>query len=503
MSSSGRIANNTVFLYIRMMAIMVINLFSVRVLLNALGQEDYGIYNVIAGVITMLSSVTSVLATATQRYYSYSMGEKNQGVLSNIFSTSINIYALLSLCVIIIGETIGLWFVNTQLVIPPDRIGAANWIYQFSILSFICGLLQAPYYSAVIAHENMGVFAVVSMIECVLKFLSALLLVLVLSDKLIIYGAFILVVHFAVFIIYAQYGRIHYSECRYKKVVDKSLYKQLFSFSGWTFFGSMASVGMNQVNNLLVNIFFGPIANASRGIALQIHSAMNAFCGSFTMAIRPPMIKAYADNDYRFLNRLFTLGNKFTYYSLIIIALPLYYEMDIILRLWLKEASEMTVLFSKLIVVYSVILALHMPITIIMQAMGKVKEYYLRVEIFTILCPFATLLLYIIGCPVESTFWAMIVAIFLSHLVRLWCLKKYYAGFSLRDYIKSFILPAGIITLIAGFIIHIIVSNMSEGLVRFTVVLFSSIILVLIFVCLFGLKKDEIRFIINSILKRK
>ena len=498
---TGRIAKNTILLYLRMMIVMFINLFAVRVVLNALGEEDYGIYNVIAGVITMLSGVTTVLASATQRFYSYSMGDEKAGSLREIFSSSVNIYLIFSLGVLVLGETLGLWFVNEKLVIPDDRLFAANLIYQFSILSFICSMMQSPFFSAVIAHEDMGIFTFASLGECLLKFGSAWLLTIVAFDRLDTYGFLILFVHILSLFFYFYVGRKRYSECHYQKVKDKHLYKEILSYSGWNLFGSMAAVGMNQVNTILVNVFFGPIANAARAIALQINGALSSFSGSFIMAIRPPMIKAYAEKDYSYLNKLFTLGNKFIYYCLIFVALPLLFEMETVLRLWLKTATDQTVLFSQLIVVYVLILSLNNPISIIMQAMGKVKEYYVPVESVTLLCPIITWILFRIGLPAESTFWAMIGTIIVSHVIRIWCLKRYYEGFSLKEYSLSFLAPAAVVTVITCLVLYPIMNNMTAGVVRLVVMLFASFVAICSFAIIIGLNKEEKQYI-KVLLKR-
>lgn len=499
---TGRIAKNTFLLYLRMMIVMFINLFAVRVVLNALGEEDYGIYNVIAGVITMLSGVTTVLASATQRFYSYSMGDKQAGGLREIFSSSVNIYLFFSIGVLVLGETIGLWFVNAKLVIPEERLLAANLIYQFSILSFICSMMQSPFFSAVIAHEDMGIFAFASLVECLLKFGSAWLLTVIVFDRLEAYGFLILLVHVISLLFYIFVGRHRYEECHYQRVKDKHLYKDILSYSGWNLFGSLAAVGMNQVNTILVNVFFGPIANAARAIALQINGALSSFSGSFIMAIRPPMIKAYAEKDYTYLNKLFTLGNKFLFYCLVFIALPLLFEMDTILTLWLKTASDQTVLFSQLIVVYALILSLNNPISIIMQAMGRVKEYYVPVESVTLLCPVITWVLYKMGLPAESTFWAMIGTVSVSHLIRIWCLNNYYDGFSVKTYLFSFILPACFVTALTSCVLFFAKSNMDSGILRLILLLVLSFVVVFVFAVVVGLNKEE-KYYLKVLLRRK
>ena len=498
---SVKIVNNSILLYIRMMVVMFINLYTVRIVLSALGETDYGIYNVVAGVITMLNGVTTVLASATQRYYSYSIGENNHALLPEIFSTSTNIFAIASISVIILGETIGLWFLNTQLVIPPDRLGAANWIYQFSILSFVFSMMKSPFSSAIIANENMGVFAIISFCDCLLRFGVAWLLLISPIDKLIFYGGLMLLIHFIDFGFNFGYCRKNYDECRYVKISHKDLYKKMFSFSGWTFFGSMAGVCMNQFITLLVNIFFGPTANAARAIAMQINGALSSFCGSFIMAVRPPMIKSYAEHDYSYLNKLFSLSNKFTYYCMLFIVLPLYIEMEVVLDLWLGNSSEQMCLFSRLILIYAFILSLNNPITIIMQAADRVKQYYIFVEVFTLLCPVIVFVLYKVGCPVESAFWCMICSILLSHFVRIWCINKYYSGFNLRDYVFSFIIPAIIITIIDVVVVLLMTHVINDGIVRMMIILVVSFVIVFFLAFLFGISKEE-RLFVKGLIKK-
>ncbi|OFX22955.1 MAG: hypothetical protein A2041_00335 [Bacteroidetes bacterium GWA2_31_9b] len=489
--NTKRIANNTTLLYFRMLVVMSINLYSVRLVLNALGIEDYGIYDAIAGVITVLSSISSVLQTATLRFYSYALGQNNFKRLQNIFSTSIYIYALLSVIVFILGETIGLWFVNTQLVIPQERMYAANWIYQFSIFSFISIIMQIPFSSAVIAHEDMSIFAKISIAESIIKLMAILLILVIPMDKLIIYGAALFIIYTLVLLSYIRIGFIKYEECRFKKTKDKKLFKELLSFSGWSLFGSVAGVGMSQVNTLLVNIFFGPLINASRAISQQINLALSSFTGSFLMAIRPQMIKSYAEGSYSYLNKLFNISNKLIYYCLLMVCIPLMIEMENILWFWLKTADPNTVLFSRLILVFAIIMALNNPISIIIQATGYIKEYHVPVEFFTLLCVPATYILFKLGYPAYTTYIVMIIASIASHIVRLICLKKFYKPFSFSEYVKSFILPATVITFFSSLFVFLIHESITNTLFRVAAVVFISISSVALFVLLIGLSKSE------------
>lgn len=486
-----------------MIVVMIINLYAVRLVLNALGVEDYGINNVVAGIITMLSSVSSVLSTATQRYYSYTIGQNKLEQLRNIFSASINIFGVLSLIVLILGETIGLWFVNTQLVIPVDRIDAANWIYQFSIFSFIFTFLQVPYSAAIIANEDMSIFAIISIIESVLRLVAVLFVYLIPYDGLIIYGAALLLISALVLTSHIVIGNNRYAECHYQRPRGKGLYKELLSFSGWSLFGSVAGVGMTQINTILVNIYFGPFVNAARAISLQFSSAVSSFSNNFLVAIRTTMIKSYAEESYLYLNKLFNLSNKFIYYCLLMIFLPLFFEMDTVLVMWLKASDAQTVLFSRLILVYALIMSLNNPISIIIQATGHVKEYHVAVEAFTLSCVPVTYILFKFGYQAFYSYVVMIIAAIVAHVVRLICLKKYYKPFSYSEYVKSFLLPALAITLIASSFVFLLHTSIISTASRVSAVVFFSIVSVAILTFFLGLSKMEKDVIKKLIVYRK
>jgi O-antigen/teichoic acid export membrane protein len=491
LSNNSRIANNSILLNIRMIFVMAINLYTVRVVLQAIGAEDYGINNVVAGIITMLISVSSVLSTAIQTFYSSSIGENKLERLRDIFSTSINIFLILALIVFIIAETLGLWFVNTQLIIPLSRMYAANWIYQFSIFSFIFSFIHLPYSAAVLAHEDMGIFAIISSAECVLKLISALLIFVIPFDSLVIYGVTLLIVSLLVMLTYIKVGFSKYSECRYQKQTDKKIFKEVISFSVWSLFGSVASVGMAQVITILVNLFFGPLVNTARAISFQFNLAISSFCGSFLMAIRPQMIKSYTEGSYLYLNKIFNLSNKLLFYSLLVIILPLMFEMNTILFFWLKTLDPQTILFSRLILVYILIMSLNNPISIIIQAANRVKQYHVLVETFTLLCVPLTYLLFKSGFPAYSTYIVMILVTIAAHIVRLICLKKFYSPFSYSEYLKSFIVPASFVTLFSSICIFFVSKSNINNILKLPAILIMSFACIVIFVWMFGLSVTE------------
>ena len=484
-----------------MMVVLVINLYMVRIILSSLGVEDYGIFNVVAGVITLLQSLSITLSASTQRFFSYFLGTNESDKLSEVFSTSIKLYAYFCLIVFFIGETVGLWFINSQLVIPAERMVAANVVYQFSILSFLATMIMATYSSAVISHEDMGLYAIVSLTECFLKLLFAYLIVYQPFDRLCFYASTLTIVTIVSLIIYVIYSRNKYPECR-SYVRGNAFTKEMLSFSGWTLFGSLASVCMYQINTILVNIFFGPLVNAARAISMQVNNAINSFASSFLTTVKPPIIKSYAEGNFEQLNVIFSISNKLILYLLGTLSMPLLFEMGNILEWWLNKSDTQTIIFSQLMLIYAVILALNNPISFIIQATGHVKEYNITVEIFTILCMPATYLAFKMGAPAVTTFILMIIAVVCSHVMRLMNLKKYYTAFSFKEYIIGLLLPATIILLLECMLLWFIHNMIDYPLfVKITLMLLSVIVFTFPIIYLWGLNNTE-KSIIKKFIRR-
>ena len=505
---STRIIKNTVFLFIRMFVLMLINLYAVRLLLQGLGKEDYGIYNAVAGVVTTLTCLSTVFSVATQRFFSVAFGKKDKPLLNKIFSTSLNINLMFSGVIILLFETVGLWFLTTHLGIPAERMTAANWIYQFALFSFINSILIIPFMSAVIAHEHMGYFTVISTIECLLKLVVVLMMDNATSDKLIFYGAGLWIVSLVVLTAYFILAKSEYPECHYQRVHDKRLYKELLSFSGWTLFGSVAGMFMIQGNTIMIQVFFGPIIVAAFAIALQINTAFTSLCSSVVMAIRPAMIQSYAEKNYGYLNQLFVVSNKFLFYILVLIAVPLIGEMNSVLNVWLEEPDTNMVMFSRFIIIYIIVLSMHNPITIIIQASGYVKQYHLIVETVTLLCLPLTWVLFSLGLPPYSVFLSMIGVCVIAHFARIYCLSRYYEQFSISDYLLRFAIPScGILILTAAltWLIHANICDDYEALRVVTVCIVSPCILgvLVYFIGLTRGEKNIVRQKVGNIINHK
>lgn len=501
-SNSRQIAKNTAFLYLRMLFVMLINIFSVRYILKGLGVVDYGIFNVVAGLVTMFTSLSSILSSATLRFHSYVIGEGKEEKVSDVFSASLNTYSVLSLLILVVGEALGVWFINTQADIPVERLMAANWVFQFTIVTFVIGLITSPFSSLIFAYERMSVFSIISVLECVLKFILAYSLLYLVGDHLILYGFGLLIIQLCHFITYYIISKKSGGEYHYKKDVEKSLYKKMLSFSGWTLFSSSAGSGISQLVTMITNVYFGPVVNAARAIAFQVNTAMNSFTNNIIVAVRPPMIKQYAEGDYKRVYSFFNLSNKAVYYSLLLLLLPLFFEMEYVLRIWLSVEDQQTVMFCRLILCYALVLALNNPISIIVQATGNIRAYSTYVEIPTLLCFPITWILFSSGAPAESAFYVMITAIVVSHIIRLICLKKLFNEFSYKDYLVVFLFPALLITLAVSIVLFKVTIWMDLGLIRLVVSVIICIVLVCSLCVLFGLTKKEKEYVL-SLLRNK
>ncbi len=497
-SNTKRIAKNTLMLYFRQILIMIVSLYTVRVVLNTLGAEDYGIYNVVAGVVTMFSFLSSSMATASQRYFSYALGQNDSKNLKKYFSMSFTIYCLIALVVLILAETVGLWFVTQKLVIPVERQNAALWIYQASIFSMICTILTAPFMASIIAHEDMNIYAYVSIIEVVLKLGIVFLLPLFAIDKLIFYGLLMAGVVFINTAIYRTICVKKYVECKFSFFWEKSLFKELVSYTGWNMFGSAVGVFKNQIVNIILNQFFNPVVNAARGIAAQVNSAVNSFAQNFSTAVRPQIIKNYASGEKEKMLQLVYRSCKATFLLMFVFALPLILEMPYVLKLWLKNVPEYAVLFTILALLDALIDTISYPIMAAAQATGKIKLYQAVVGVVLLLnAPIAFVVLKL-GAPAFSVFIVSISVTSLAFIVRL-CILKKLINFSFWNFIWKVFIP---IICCAGlaFIVPYFVRNLLDSsFIRLCVTVIVSVICVALSGYFVALSKNEKQWIVGIV----
>ena len=454
-ANNKRIAKNTLLLYVRMLFLMLVSLYTSRVILNALGVEDYGIYNVVGGVVTMFSMLSGSLSAAISRFLTFELGRGDYKKLHKIFSSSVTIQIAIVLVIMVFAETIGLWFLNEKMVIPSERLTAANWCYQFSIITFAISLISVPYNAAIIAHERMSAFAYISILEALGRLSVAWCILQSPIDRLIFYGGMVALVGFIIFLIYMVYCKKHFDECTYHLIYDHDLLKQMFGFAGWNFIGASSSVLRDQGGNIILNLFVGPTVNAARAIAMKINSVVNGFVSNFMMALNPQITKSYANGNYEYMFKLIFQGARLSYYILLILCLPIILNTHYILVVWLKLVPEHTVLFVQLTLLFAMSECISNPLITAMLATGKIKNYQIIVGGLQMMnLPVAFLCLYFGAIP-ESV---IIVAIIISQCclaARLYMLRS-MIGLNAIAYLKEVYLNIIIVTVISALLPYII-----------------------------------------------
>lgn len=378
-ANNKRIAKNTLLLYFRMLLTMVVSLYTCRVVLQTLGVEDYGIYNVVGGVVAMFNMLSGSLSAAISRFITFELGCNNLDKLKKVFSSAITIQIGLSIIIILLAETIGLWFLNNKMVIPDERMIAANWFFQFSILTFVVNLISVPYNAAIIAHEKMSAFAYIGILEVIGKLIVAFTIVISPIDKLIYYGCLLLLIAIIIRIVYANYCKSHFSECTYQLTFDLSLLKQMFGFAGWNFIGASSSLLRDQGGNIVMNLFCGPVVNAARGIAMQVNQAINGFVSNFMTALNPQITKSYASGNHEYMMTLIFQGARLSFYMLLILSLPVIINAQYILQLWLGIVPEHATIFVQLVLIFAMSESISTPLKTAMLATGNIRNYQLIV----------------------------------------------------------------------------------------------------------------------------
>ena len=469
--NTKRIAKNTLMLYIRMMFGMLVSLYTSRVVLAALGVEDYGIYNVVGGFVAMFSLISSSLSSSVGRFLTFELGKGNLNNLRRVFSTSVLIHIALAVVVLLLAETVGIWFLNAKMTIPESRMYAANWVFQASVISFMFSLLTVPYNASIIAHEKMTAFAYIGILDVLLRLVIVLFIAYApfSFDRLIVYGSLLVVVNILLQCIYLAYCLRHFVECRSKLFFDKACWKEMSAFAGWNFIGCSAALLKDQGVNILLNLFVGPVLNAARGIATTVNGAVASFANNFMMALNPQITKNYASGDYSYMFSLVKRGSRFSFYILFMLALPILIETDFILTLWLGNFPEHTANFVRLVLILSLSDIVSNTLITLQNATGKIRTYQIVVGgVLLLNFPFSYLCLYL-GFPPEST---MLVAIGVSVccLILRLCFLRRSVGLSIRGYLWNVgvnVLMVSAISVVIPYILH---NRMSDGWERFLLV---------------------------------
>lgn len=496
--NSNRIAKNSMMLYIRMIFTMAVSLYTSRVVLNVLGISEYGIYNVIGGVVMMFSSINTTMATAVQRFMNFEMGRQNPKGLNDIFNTSVIIHFFIAAIVFVLLETVGVWFLNAKMNIDPSRMEAANWVLQFSIFAFIVTILSVPYDAVIIANEHMQAFAVISIIEVTLKLFVAFSVTWFDFDKLKLYAVLTFGVSLILRIIYGTYSKRHFAEANFKWEWHKKLFKEMLSFAGWNLIGVSSTMIRTQGINIVLNLFFGTIVNAAMGITNQVKTAVDQFTNNFLMALNPQITKSYAANDKDYLFKLVFSGSKYAFFLVFFLTLPILTETEYILTLWLKNVPDYTVIFVRLVLIISIIESMSKTLIQTMFATGNIRKYQIIVGSVTILnLPLSILFLYL-GFQPQIT---MIIGIFIALFalqVRLQMLKT-MVELPIKKYYFEVIFLVLIIGLVAIILPLLTSYLMNPGFIRLIVVGIVSVISVLSSVYFIGLNKEERTFIMSKI----
>ena len=399
-SNNKRIAKNTIVLYLRMIFILCVGLFTSRVVLNTLGVEDYGLYNVVGGFVTIFAFLNGAMSTATQRFITFELAKGNLERQRITFSTAIIIHFALATIILVLAETIGLWMLYEKLVIPEERFTAAMWVYQLSIASCFLSIVSLPYNAMIIAHEKMSAFAFISIMDVVLKLVIVYFLTITPFDRLIFYAVLLFGVQLLDRIIYGYYCSKNFEEARFVLVFDKSIFNEMGNIAGWSLFGNLAGVGYTQGLNLLLNMFFGPAVNAARGVAVTVQGIVSGFVSNFQMALNPQITKSYAVNDLKRMHTLIYASSKISFFLLLLLVQPIIIETGTILTIWLKLVPSHTVAFLRFILCIMLIESLANPLMVASQAVGKVKIYQSVVGgILLLIVPLAYIALRFGGTP--------------------------------------------------------------------------------------------------------
>lgn len=496
-ANNKRIAKNTMLLYVRMLFIMAVQLFTSRVVLNTLGVVDYGIYNVVGGIVTMFAFLNGAMVTSTQRYITFELGKDNMQRLKEVFTTCVQIHLIISFIIVILGETVGLWFLYEKMVIPADRFTAAIWVYQLSILTMCVQVMSVPYNSDIVAHEQMGVFAVISVIEVVLKLAVVYMLVIGNFDKLILYAILIAAIQLLIRFFYTKYCNRHYEESRLIRTFDKQLAKEMGKFMGWNIWGNLAATLFGTGLNLLINVFFGPMVNAARAVAVQVETAIAHFSSNFLMAVNPQITKLYAQNNLQDMHNLLFRASKFTFILMLVLSLPVVVETDIILKVWLKIVPDYTAIFLRLLLAIVIIDSVARPLMTAAAATGDVKLYQSLIGgILLSIVPIAYVVLKLGGSP-ASVYVVHLVICIIAFLTRLWVIKP-MIKLSIRQYFSKVILRCVLVMAVSLPLCLLVKNLLPDGILSTIIVCAFCVLVASSTSYMLGLNQGERQFVNNK-----
>lgn len=493
-----RIAKNTLMLYTRMFILMCISLFTSRVNLQLLGITDFGIYNAVGGLVGMFAIISGSMTVAISRYITYELGTGDTKRLNDIFCTSINIQLLMSVVIVLIGETAGIWFINNKMVIPVDRLFASHWIFQFSIVSFIIGLISVPYNALIISHERMSAFAYISILEALLRLAVCFCLYITPFDKLITWVALLMIVQILLQMIYVSYCRHHFQESRYHYVYDRPLLKNMGKFIGWAAFGNGVVVLKDQGSNVLLNMFCGPVVNAARGVAMQVNGVICQLVSNMMMAINPQITKSYSSGNSENMHSLIIRGGKFSFMLLALVFFPLWPNIDVVLSIWLVSVPEYSASFVMLILAYSMLDCFTAPLVTGVLAEGSIKRYEIDITFIYLINITASYLLLKIGYAPQCVF-IMNILFKGFVLIALLLQSRRRYDFPIKRFIFKSILPSAAVFIVCTVFVKVLKLPIENTVLHFLASVTAIFIFTLFIIYFIGLSKQEASFLRNQI----
>lgn len=500
--SQSRIARNTLFLYARMFITMAVSLYTSRVVLDVLGVEDYGIYNIIGGIVVLLSIISNSMTAATQRFITFELGSGDEERVSRTFSMSMIAHFIICGVILLLGETIGLWYVMNELNIPQGRESAAFWVYQISMLTIFINLVRSPYNASVIAHEKMSFYAYISILDVLLKLLAVLVLVFSPVDKLVLYGFLIMISNVIVLFAYYRYCTKSFNTCEFHFIIDRTYFKKLFGYLGWNLVGASATLGTQQAGNLIINKYLGVAVNAAYGVSMQVSGAINQFVTSFQTAFTPQLVKLFSQKRMDDFGELSRTSALLSYYLLFIIAFPIFVNIDYVLGLWLVEVPQYAGTFCQLLILYSLIDAVQAPLWIGINATGNIKVYEIWLSLVLILNIPLSIIVLSLGWP---PYWVLIVRVLLNFITAIArCIHvKWQFDFPIRQYLVQVVLRVLAVTLVV-FAIWYFTSSLYtiDSFPSFFLMYGVSLISTAIIIYYMGIGKSE-RAVLTSVVKSR
>jgi len=504
MSSTKNIAKNSMFLYFRMFINMLVGLCTAGIVLNTLGISDYGIYNVVGGFVSMFGFLNSSMSSATQRFLSFDIGRNDQVQLGKTFSTTVTIHFVIALVIVLALETFGLLYINHKLNVPAERITAVNVVFQFSVWTFFFGIIQVPYNALITAHERFNVYAYISFLEIGFKLCILFLITHIHYDKLILYSFLLFCSSFITRMIYRIYCKRNFTESKYQFYFNKTYFKEIFSFTGWNLFGDIASVANGQGNNMLLNSFFGTTINAAYGISGQVNGLVNVFVTNFQMAVNPQIIKTYANNRTDKTMFFMRESAKLSFFLVLIITMPVLYNLHYILTLWLKKFPDQTISFIQISMISVLLNAISNPLMVGARATGKIKWYQVVVGSLVFLSfPLSYIGLKITNNP--NIVFIMIVVMGLITLgFRLWFLQK-MINLNIRVFVKEVLLKIVLATAIILILHYLLFQEFgtSTTIINLILMSLSSVVISISVIMFFGITKQELNFFKTMVKKKK